>query len=164
MLELVIKIPEETYEYWKEHKYEYVLSEAIANGVLLPKEYRRIVVDTNIVKDFKNKIKHYEKDYKFTQEEILNILERYEIKYTSTIIKTDEEKDNKMIHVGDEIYSELTDSKAVVQHIDCWNRYECFTDNGSQFIISTETFNDYWVKTGKNYPQIIEILKQMKEG
>lgn len=91
MLELVIKIPEETYEYWKEHKYEYVLSEAIANGVLLPKEYRRIVVDTNIVKDFKNKIKHYEKDYKFTQEEILNILERYEIKYISTIIEVDKE-------------------------------------------------------------------------
>lgn len=91
MLELVIKIPEETYEYWKEHKYEYVLSEAIANGVLLPKEYRRIVVDTNIVKDFKNKIKHYEKDYKFTQEEILNILERYEIKYISTTIEVDKE-------------------------------------------------------------------------
>lgn len=36
-IELVIKIPEETYEYWKEHKYEYVLSEAIANGIPLPK-------------------------------------------------------------------------------------------------------------------------------
>ena len=36
-IELVIKIPEETYEYWKEHKYEYVLSEAIANGIPLLK-------------------------------------------------------------------------------------------------------------------------------
>jgi hypothetical protein len=71
---------------------------------------------------------------------------------------------DKIIHVGDEIYSELTDCKAVVQRIDCWDRYECFTDNGSQFIIDEETFNDYWVKTGKNYPQITEILKQMKEG
>lgn len=35
-VELVIKIPEETYEYWKEHKHEYVFAEAIANGVLLP--------------------------------------------------------------------------------------------------------------------------------
>lgn len=51
-----------------------------------------IVVDANIVKDFKNKIKHYEKDYKFTQEEVLNILERYEIKYASTIIETDKEE------------------------------------------------------------------------
>ena len=41
-IELVIKIPEETYEYWKEHKYEYILSEAIANGVSLPKGHGRI--------------------------------------------------------------------------------------------------------------------------
>jgi hypothetical protein len=71
--------------------------------------------------------------------------------------------DDKIVHVGDEIYSELTDSKAVVHHIDAWNRYECFTDEGSQFVIDTETFNDYWVKTGKSYPQIAEVLKQMKE-
>lgn len=72
--------------------------------------------------------------------------------------------DEQIIRVGDEIYSELTDCKAVVQHIDCWDRYQCFTDNGDQFIISTEIFNDCWVKTGKNYPQIAEVLKQMKEG
>lgn len=70
---------------------------------------------------------------------------------------------DKIVHVGDEIYSELTDSKAVVHHIDAWNRYECFTDRGSQFIIDKYTFNDYWVKTGKNYPQIAEVLKQMNE-
>lgn len=66
------------------------------------------------------------------------------------------------IRVGDEIYSELTDSKAVVQRIDAWNRYQCFTDNGSQFVIDRQTFNKYWVKTGKNYPQIVEVLEQMK--
>lgn len=71
---------------------------------------------------------------------------------------------DKIVHIGDEIYSELTNSKAVVHHIDAWNRYQCFTDNGSQFILDKHTFNDYWVKTGKNYPQIAEILKQMKEG
>ena len=72
--------------------------------------------------------------------------------------------DDKIVHVGDEIYSELTNSKAVVQHIDAWNRYECFTDRGSQFIIDKHTFNDYWVKTGKSYSQIAEVLKQMQEG
>ena len=41
-VELVIKIPEETYEYWKEHKHEYVLAEAIANGIPLPKGHGRI--------------------------------------------------------------------------------------------------------------------------
>lgn len=75
----------------------------------------------------------------------------------------EEQISDKIIHVGDEIYSELTDSKAVVHHIDAWNRYECFTDRGSQFIIDKHTFNDYWVKTGKSYPQIAEVLKQMNE-
>ena len=84
-------------------------------------------------------------------------------------VKSSEEQlpkqnDDKIVHVGDEIYSELTNSKAVVHHIDAWNRYECFTDRGSQFIIDKHTFNDYWVKTGKNYPQIREVLKQMQEG
>lgn len=86
-IELVIKIPEEDYltfsklsEKEKVNELSYY-EKIIANGVPLPKGYRRIVVDANIVKDFKNKIKHYEKDYEFTQEEILNILERYEIKY-----------------------------------------------------------------------------------
>lgn len=72
--------------------------------------------------------------------------------------------DEKIVHVGDEIYSELTDSKAVVQRIDTWHRYQCFTDEGAQFVIDRETFNKYWVKTGKNYPQIAEVLKQMKES
>ena len=71
---------------------------------------------------------------------------------------------DKIVHVGDEIYSELTDSKAVVQQIDAWHRYQCFTDEGAQFVIDRQTFNDYWVKTGKNYPQIGEVLKQMQEG
>lgn len=36
-VELLIKISEETYEYWKNHSYEYVLAEAIKNGTPLPK-------------------------------------------------------------------------------------------------------------------------------
>lgn len=35
-MKILIDIPEETYDYWKEHKYEYVLSEAIANGIVFP--------------------------------------------------------------------------------------------------------------------------------
>ena len=112
-------------------------------------------------------IKIPEEDYltfsKLSEKEKINELSYYErIIANATIVGTD--KDNKIVRVGDEIYSELTDCKAVVQRIDAWHRYECFTDNGSQFIIGEETFNDYWVKTGKNYPQITEILKQMKEG
>lgn len=78
-------------------------------------------------------------------------------------IKEYEEKRKKVeIHVGDEIYSKLTDCKAVIQRIDTWNRYQCFDNKGSQFVIDEQIFNECWVKTGKNYPQIIEILKQMK--
>lgn len=73
------------------------------------------------------------------------------------------QSDDKIVHVGDEICS-ITGDKAVVQGIDTWHRYQCFTDSGKQLIIDTETFNDYWAKTGKNYPQIAEVLKQMKEA
>ena len=86
---------------------------------------------------------------------------RYKVVKVFQIIEADD--DDKSVHVGDEIYSELTNCKAVVHRIDAWNRYQCFNDEGSQFIISTETFNDYWVKTGRSYPQIVEVLKQMKE-
>ena len=102
----------------------------------------------------------------FNDRRIYKIIEWFTPTEVIDKIKEYEEKQNKNkveIHVGDEIYSELTDCKAVVQRIDTWHRYQCFTDNGNQFILDKHTFNDYWVKTGKNYPQIAEVLKQMKE-
>ena len=42
-VELIIKIPEETYEYWKTHSYEYVIGEAIAKGTPLPKGHGRLI-------------------------------------------------------------------------------------------------------------------------
>ncbi len=44
-VEVVIKIPVETYEYWKNHSHEYVLAEAIKNGTPLPKGHRFIDAD-----------------------------------------------------------------------------------------------------------------------
>ena len=44
-VELVIKIPEETYEYWKSHSHEYVIAEAIKHGTLLPKGHKRLIED-----------------------------------------------------------------------------------------------------------------------
>ena len=93
----------------------------------------------------------------------LSILKDFTAQQTLEKLREYEKKKKVEIHVGDEIYSELTDCKAVVQRIDTWHRYQCFTDNGNQFILDKHTFNDYWVKTGKNYPQITEVLKQMKE-
>lgn len=42
-MKIVIDIPEETYEYWKTHKHEYVISEAITNGIILPEEHGRLI-------------------------------------------------------------------------------------------------------------------------
>lgn len=42
-VEVVIKIPVETYEYWKEHSHEYVLAEAIKNGTPLPKGHGDLI-------------------------------------------------------------------------------------------------------------------------
>jgi hypothetical protein len=42
-MQIVIDIPEETYEYWKNHSYEYVLAETIKNGTLLSKGHGRLI-------------------------------------------------------------------------------------------------------------------------
>ena len=47
-IELVIRIPKETYEYWKEHKHESVLAEAIANGIPLPKRHGDLIDKSKI--------------------------------------------------------------------------------------------------------------------
>lgn len=50
-IELVIKIPVETYEYWKNHStYEYVLAEAIANGTPLPEGHGDLI-DADLLKN-----------------------------------------------------------------------------------------------------------------
>lgn len=46
-----------------------------------------------VIKDFKNKINDYSENYKFSKAEIINILERYELKYNKTIIEADKEED-----------------------------------------------------------------------
>lgn len=52
-MKIVIDIPEETYEYWKEHKHEYVLAEAISNGTPLPKGHGELI-DKDVVLDMMN--------------------------------------------------------------------------------------------------------------
>ena len=83
-IELVIKIPEETYEYWKEHKYEYVLSEAIANGVPLPKGHGALK-DADKIEDITWQEPYYH--------DALNVLSeiRDKIRNQRTIIKADKE-------------------------------------------------------------------------
>ena len=92
-MQIVIDISEGAYNYIKANGVRipyHKLIDVIKDGTPLPKGHGRLI-DADITKDLKNKIKHYGKDYKFTQEEILNILERYEIKYVPTIIEADKE-------------------------------------------------------------------------
>lgn len=46
-------------------------------------------INNHVIESFKNKINDYEKDYKFSKEEIINILERYELKYAKPTTKND---------------------------------------------------------------------------
>lgn len=48
----------------------------------------------DFIKDCKNKIENYGKDYMFTQEEVLNIIERYAIKYTKSFKRQESEEVN----------------------------------------------------------------------
>ncbi len=53
---------------------------AMQNTGRLEQQPSEDCVSRQIIHSFKNKINDYGKDYTFSQEEILNILERYEIK------------------------------------------------------------------------------------
>lgn len=93
-IELVIKIPEETYEYWKEHKYEYILSEAIANGVPLPKGHGRIgdldALERNMIGGIKSA--NFEEGYA-DYAHINNVDDCVDcVRYADTIIETDKEE------------------------------------------------------------------------
>ncbi len=43
-VKLIIEIPKETYEYWKTHRDEYVLAEAIGNGIPLDRDSEKAEV------------------------------------------------------------------------------------------------------------------------
>lgn len=79
-MQIVIDIPEETYEYWKEHCHEYVLSEAIKNGVPLPEDYRQMAEELKRHREAWNKLKNdvvaYHNNYDYdTAMHFLNIID-----------------------------------------------------------------------------------------
>ena len=59
-IKLIIEIPKETYEYWKNHRDEYVLAEAIKNGIPLDE------VKANIEKQI-------ERDFEYAETETLKV-------------------------------------------------------------------------------------------
>lgn len=71
----------------------------------------------------------------------------------------EQKKTKKDIKVGDEIYSEMTKTKAVLVYIDTWDRWHCLSERGT-FIIE-DGMKKYWVKTGRHF-DVEEILKELK--
>jgi hypothetical protein len=76
-MQIVIDIPEETYEYWKNHSYEYVLAEAIKNGVVLPSGHGDLIDREELLKLPIDKA-NYPSNY---------------VKYAQTIIEKDRNED-----------------------------------------------------------------------
>jgi hypothetical protein len=74
-MQIVIDIPEETYEYWKNHSHEYVLAEAIKNGTPLPKGHGDLIDREELLKLPIDKA-NYPSNY---------------VKYAQTIIEKDKE-------------------------------------------------------------------------
>ena len=72
------------------------------------------------------------------------------------------ETDNSKIEVGDEIYNDDRNEKAVVHRIDSYDRYQCLNEIGAQFILEKEFMMNNWTKTGRHFPQIAEVLEQMR--
>lgn len=94
----------------------------------------------------------------FLESDFSSIISDFSIIEITEKIKSYEEE-NK-IDVGDEIFSEITKTKAVVQRIDSWDRWEILTESGQTTI--DDGRKKYWKKTGRNFPQIAEILEEMR--
>ena len=99
MKEIVIKIPDKVYDYvsreWIESDFDSPLNHVmngVKNGIELPKGHGELK-DSRIVDRFKDRIIAYGKDYTFSQEEVLNILGRYEGIYKKTYVEADKEND-----------------------------------------------------------------------
>lgn len=73
----------------------------------------------------------------------------------------EETKNNEGINVDDEIYSEMTNTKAVIVFIDSWGRWQCLCDRG--FFTVDDDAKKYWTKTGRQF-DVEGILKAMREG
>lgn len=60
-MKLIIDIPKATYDYWKEHKDEYILSEAIANAI--PYDDSGDLISRSALKEYVKKVEDYESAY-----------------------------------------------------------------------------------------------------
>lgn len=73
-----------------------------------------------------------------------------------------EKKKAEEIKVGDEIYSEMRDTKAIVISIDSWERWICLRADGLFFIINDDV-KECWRKTGNRFDtEINQLLSKLQ--
>lgn len=87
----------------------------------------------------------------------IDVMKNYTASEAIAKIKEYEDKKNE-IHVGDEVVSDAFDEKGIVTHITDKSCVSLIC--GMTSMISTSL--DKIHKTGKSYPQIVEILEQLK--
>lgn len=85
---------------------------------------------------------------------ILDVIEKIEVLEKKMQIES--------VHVGDEIYSDMTDSKAVIVHIDSWGNWHCLTPNGIMKL--DENHKKYWKPTNVSYPDVLATMEILKNG
>ena len=71
---------------------------------------------------------------------------------------------NKDWKIGDELREELTSTNTIIVGI-YKDHYEGIAFNGSDFdtfIVKTDSIDFRWIKTGRNFSQIAEMIKIMK--
>lgn len=90
-----------------------------------------------------------------------DIMREYSASEAIAKIKEYEKKQTDEIKVGDEVYSETSNTKAVVTRVTSWGEYECINSCGAQFVLEKETWNRYWKKTSRHFSQIAEVLKEL---
>lgn len=86
------------------------------------------------------------------------ILSRYSIAEIEERVRAYEEK----IIEGDIIYSEMTNSKAIVISLNAWNEWNCINNCGTAFTIGKDKFK-YWKKIGHT-DELSRLLKFLTES
>lgn len=72
----------------------------------------------------------------------------------------EEKKKADEIKVGDVIYSEMTDSKAIIISFDAWDNWNCIDTCGTGFVIN-ESKMEFWKKIG-HIDEVSQLLDKLR--
>ena len=114
------------------------------------------LIDIKVIEDIKAEIKSICENttyFRIVADEDYFLGLEYAIKIIDKHIGTENE-----IHVGDEVVSDSFDEKGIVTHITDKNCVSLICGMSSMINTSLDKIH----KTGKSYPQIVEILEQLK--